>query len=264
MRYVEGLAQVRERRIALGEVVGLMRAEGRSPVVRYEYWAPATQPLVGGTDIHFAYSFAAQAAQVEVNLDTGEVRVLRMIVADDVGKAVNPLGLQGQIEGGVIMGVGQALTEEFIVEEGRVFSDRLARYRMPGIMHTPQISAFVVEHPTAEGPYGAKGVGEISIIPTPACITNAHLQRLRRSREATAGRPGLAGPGDRAAESLTFVFAGGYLVAFRRRRLFGRLRGRRLFGRLRGRRLFGRLRGRRLFGRLRGRVDWGTCRRRIR
>ena len=172
VRYIEGLAQVRERRIGLGEVVGLMRAEGRSPVVRYEYWAPATQPLVGGTDIHFAYSFAAQAAQVEVDLDTGEVRVLHMIVADDVGKAVNPLGLQGQVEGGVIMGVGHALTEEFIVEEGRVFTDRLARYRMPGIMHAPEISAFIVEHPTAEGPYGAKGVGEISIIPTPACITN--------------------------------------------------------------------------------------------
>jgi len=109
---------------------------------------------------------------VEVDLDTGEVRVLHMIVADDVGKAVNPLGLQGQIEGGVIMGVGHALTEEFIIEEGRVFTDRLARYRMPGIMHAPEISAFIVEHPTAEGPYGAKGVGEISIIPTPACITN--------------------------------------------------------------------------------------------
>ncbi len=172
VRYVEGLAQVRERSIGLGEVVGLMRAEGRSPVMRYEYWAPATQPLVGGTDIHFAFSFAAQAAQVEVDLDTGEVRVLRVIVADDVGKAVNPLGLQGQVEGGVIMGLGQTLTEEFIVEDGLVFSDRLARYRMPGILHSPEISALIVEHPTAEGPYGAKGVGEISVIPTPACIAN--------------------------------------------------------------------------------------------
>jgi selenium-dependent xanthine dehydrogenase len=173
VQFIEGLAQVRTTQIPLGEVVGLMRAEGRSPVVNYEYWAPKTQPLVGGTDIHFAYSFAAQAAQVEVDLDTGEVRVLRIIVADDVGKAINPLGLQGQIEGGVIMGVGQTLTEEFIVEEGRVVTDRLARYRVPGIMHTPEIISFVVEHPTKDGPYGAKGVGEISIIPTPSCITNA-------------------------------------------------------------------------------------------
>lgn len=173
IRYVEGLAQVGDRRVALGEVVGIMQAQGQSPLVRYEYWAPKTQPLVGGTDIHFAYSFGAQAAEVQVDLDTGEVEVLRMVVADDVGKAINPLGLQGQVEGGVIMGIGHALTEEFIVEDGRVFTDRLARYRMPGIRHAPPITAFIVEHPTTEGPYGAKGVGEISIIPTPAAITNA-------------------------------------------------------------------------------------------
>ncbi|HEX9115702.1 MAG TPA: xanthine dehydrogenase family protein molybdopterin-binding subunit, partial [Anaerolineae bacterium] len=173
IRYLEGLAQVRQRQVPLGEVVGLMRAEGRSPVVTSEYWAPATQPIAGGTDIHFAYSFAAQAAEVEVDLATGEVRVLRMIAADDVGKAINPLGLQGQVEGGIVMGVGQTLTEEFIVEEGRVFTDRLARYRIPGILHAPEITTFVVEHPTSEGPYGAKGVGEISIIPTPPSITNA-------------------------------------------------------------------------------------------
>ncbi len=173
IEYIEGLAQVRERKVSLGEVVPLMLAEGRSPVVGYEYWAPATQPIVGGTDIHFAFSFAAQAAEVEVDTDTGEVRVLRMIVADDVGKAINPLGLRGQIEGGVIMGVGQALTEEFIVKDGVVVTDRLGRYRMPGITHTPEIIPIVVEHPTAEGPYGAKGVGEISIIPTPVSITNA-------------------------------------------------------------------------------------------
>jgi xanthine dehydrogenase molybdenum-binding subunit len=65
------------------------------------------------------------------------------------------------------------LTEEFIVEDGRVFSDRLARYRMPSIVHTPEIVSLVVEHPTSEGPYGAKGVGEISSIPTTPAITNA-------------------------------------------------------------------------------------------
>ena len=90
-----------------------------------------------------------------------------------VGKAVNPLGLQGQVEGGVVMGIGNALTEHFIVEEGRVFTDWLARYRMPSIMHTPEITSIVVEHPTADGPYGAKGVGEIVSIPTTPAITNA-------------------------------------------------------------------------------------------
>jgi xanthine dehydrogenase molybdenum-binding subunit len=87
--------------------------------------------------------------------------------------AVNPLGLQGQVEGGVMMGLGNCLTEEFIVENGYVVTDHLARYRIPGIMLTPEITSIVVEHPTMEGPYGAKGVGEIVSIPTSPAITNA-------------------------------------------------------------------------------------------
>ena len=71
------------------------------------------------------------------------------------------------------MGLGNALTEEFILEDGQVFTDRLARYRMPSIVHTPEISSIIVEHPTSHGPFGAKGVGEISSIPTSPAITNA-------------------------------------------------------------------------------------------
>lgn len=123
--------------------------------------------------MHFAYSFAAQAAEVEVDLKTGQVHVLNVIAATDVGRAINPLGLLGQIEGGVMMGIGYALTEELILEEGMVFSDRLARYRMPTYLDTPEITSIIVEHPTEDGPYGAKGVGEISSIPTTPAITNA-------------------------------------------------------------------------------------------
>ena len=96
-----------------------------------------------------------------------------LIAANDVGTAVNPLGLQGQVEGGVMMGLGNALTEEFIVEDGYPVTDRLARYRMPSITQTPEIISIVVEHPTTDGPYGAKGVGEIVSIPTTPAITNA-------------------------------------------------------------------------------------------
>jgi xanthine dehydrogenase molybdenum-binding subunit len=123
--------------------------------------------------MHFAYSFSAQAAQVQVDLQTGEVSTLRIIAATDVGRVINPLGLLGQIEGGVMMGLGNALTEEYILEDGMVFSDRLARYRMPGYAQTPEIVSIVIEHPTADGPFGAKGVGEISSIPTTPAITNA-------------------------------------------------------------------------------------------
>lgn len=173
IRFAEGLVQVNGQAIPLGEVVEELLKEGRQPKASYEYWAPQTQPLGEGGDMHFAYSYAAQAVEVEVNTLTGEVRVLRVIVANDVGKAINPLGLQGQMEGGVMMGLGNALTEEFIIEEGKVFTNRLARYRMPSIVQTPEITSIVVEHPAKDGPYGAKGVGEIVSLPTTPAIINA-------------------------------------------------------------------------------------------
>ena len=151
----------------------MMKAEGRDTRVRYEYQAPATKPLGEAGDTHIAYSFAAQAAEVSVDVRTGEVTVLQVITANDVGKCLNPLGLQGQAEGGVMMGIGAALTENFIVDNGVIFTDRMARYRTPSILHTPEIISFVVEHPTRDGPYGAKGVGEIAGIPTAPAIINA-------------------------------------------------------------------------------------------
>jgi len=101
------------------------------------------------------------------------VHVLRLVAAHDIGRAINPLALQGQIEGGMIMGLGNALTEEFIVEDGVPFTDYLARYKMPGIKHAPQVTSFIVEDEAADGPWGAKGVGEIASIPTTPAITNA-------------------------------------------------------------------------------------------
>jgi xanthine dehydrogenase molybdenum-binding subunit len=173
IRFENGLVRVNGHTLTYTDIYQEMTALGQQPKVRYEYEAPKTQPLGTGGDMHFAFSFAAQAAEVQVNTLTGEVRVLRVISANDVGMAVNPLGLQGQIEGGVMMGLGNALTEEFIVEEGRVVTDRLARYRVPGIMLTPEITSIIVEHPVEAGPYGAKGVGEVCSIPTTPAITNA-------------------------------------------------------------------------------------------
>ena len=171
--YVEGLAQVGDQQITLGEAAKAMKAEGKKPITLYEYWAPETKPLGEGGDMHFAFSFAAQAAEVAVNTRTGEVSILRLVSATDVGKALNPLGLLGQIEGGVMMAIGNVLTEEFILEDGVVVTDRLARYRIPSIKYTPEIIPIVIEDPTAEGPYGAKGIGEVISIPTSPAITNA-------------------------------------------------------------------------------------------
>ena len=173
IRFEKGIVHVNGHSLTYAEVYKEMTESGQQPRVRYMYEAPRTQPLGTGGDMHFAFSFGVQAAEVEVNRLTGEVRVLRVISANDVGMAVNPLGLQGQVEGGVMMGLGNCLTEEFIVENGYVVTDHLARYRIPGIMLTPEIISIIVEHPTADGPYGAKGVGEISSIPTTPAITNA-------------------------------------------------------------------------------------------
>ena len=173
IRFENGIVHANGYSMTYAEVAKEMKALGQHPRALYKYEAPKTQPLGTGGDMHFAFSFGVQAAEVEVNKLTGEVRVLRVISANDVGMAVNPLGLQGQVEGGVMMGLGNAITEEFLMNNGYVVSDRLARYRMPGIMLTPEITSIIVEHPVEAGPYGAKGVGEISSIPTTPAITNA-------------------------------------------------------------------------------------------
>lgn len=173
IRFENGRVQADGHSMSLGEFAKEMKALGQQPRALYEYEAPKTQALGTGGDMHFAFSYAVQAAEVEVNTLTGEVRVMRLIAANDVGTAFNPLGLQGQVEGGVMMGLGNCLTEEFIVENGYVVTDHLARYRIPGIMLTPEITSIIVEHPIEAGPYGAKGVGEISSIPTTPAITNA-------------------------------------------------------------------------------------------
>lgn len=173
IKYIEGLAQVGEQKVTFGEIAHLIQHDGKSLIASYEYWAPKTMPLGEGGDMHFVYSYAAQAAEVEVNSITGEVKVLHVISANDVGTAINPLGLKGQVEGGVVMGLGNALTERFIVKDGYVITDRLAKYRIPSIAVTPEITSIIVEHPAGEGPFGAKGVGEVVSIPTTPAITNA-------------------------------------------------------------------------------------------
>jgi xanthine dehydrogenase molybdenum-binding subunit len=156
------------RRAPLSEVIQAVRREGQVPRVAYQYVAPPTEQYQ-----HFAYGFAAQAALVEVNVKTGETRVLKVIAASDVGRALNPLGLQGQVEGGISMGMGLALQERFVVEDGYVKTDSLHKCRLPAIGQTPEVILFFVEEETSDGPYGAKGVGELASIPTAPAIVNA-------------------------------------------------------------------------------------------
>ena len=161
------------RSLSVEEAAGLAQDQDRALCARAVYRPPATVSLGEEGDSHFAFGFAAQAAQVEVDLNSGQIRVLRIITATDVGKAINPLAVEGQLEGGVMMGIGYALTEDLIVDKGKVLSDSLVRYRVPTICHLPEITPILVEHPVSSGPYGAKGIGEITSIPTAPAIVNA-------------------------------------------------------------------------------------------
>ncbi len=173
IRFEEGLMRYDGQAVEVGEVVGWMRRQGLKPKALYEYMAPETKPLGTGGDMHVAFSYATQAALVEVDLETGEVRCLKVIGGHDIGRAINPLALQGQIEGGIVMALGNCLTEAFITEKGVPWSRLLARYKMPSIKHAPEIVSHIVEDRSAEGPYGAKGVGEIASINTTPAIINA-------------------------------------------------------------------------------------------
>ena len=159
--------------VDLTEVIDKARDTGISTKAEYEYWAPKTQPLGTGGDMHFAFGFCAQAVLCEIDTRTGGVQVSKVIAAHDVGRAINPLTLEGQIEGGIVMCIGYALSEHYIQEQARPWTSVMARYKMPGIKHTPKIVSHIVEHATSTGPHGAKGVGELPSIPTSAAITNA-------------------------------------------------------------------------------------------
>lgn len=129
------------------------------------------------------YAFGAQMAEVEVDLETGRVRVRRVVAAHDVGRRVNPTLLEGQIEGAVAQGVGLALMEQYL--PGR--NDNLHDYLIPTVHDMPEVETVFVEAPTAIGPYGAKGIGEPALVPTAAAILNAiHHATGARVREAPA------------------------------------------------------------------------------
>lgn len=163
--------------IAFDKVVrSLHYREGSAVVIGTGWYDPPTKLVDKDTykgNISAAYGFGAQAAEVEVDTETGQVRVLKIVAAHDVGRAINPMYVEGQIEGGVQMGVGYALTEELQVREGRILNPTLLDYRVPTALDMPQIESVIVETGDPEGPFGAKGVGEMGGTPTAAAIANA-------------------------------------------------------------------------------------------
>jgi CO/xanthine dehydrogenase Mo-binding subunit/aerobic-type carbon monoxide dehydrogenase small subunit (CoxS/CutS family) len=147
-----------------------------------ESYDPPTGPLdENGQGVPYAvYGFGAHMAEVEVNRDLGTVRVLKITAAHDVGRAINPTLVEGQIEGGAAQGLGLALMEEFFPGKGENLHD----YLIPTIGDMPPVESILIEAPSEEGPFGAKGIGEQALIPTAPAILNAiaHATGVRITR----------------------------------------------------------------------------------
>ncbi|MFX1554156.1 MAG: xanthine dehydrogenase family protein molybdopterin-binding subunit [Promethearchaeota archaeon] len=119
------------------------------------------------------WMFATHAVEVEVDTETGVVKVLRIAAAHDVGRPINPLTCEQQIEGAVVMGLSNTLFEEFKTENGRILNNTLADYKLATMLDIPEIVPIIVETYHQEGPFGAKGIGEPAAAPTAAAISNA-------------------------------------------------------------------------------------------
>ncbi len=119
------------------------------------------------------WKYGAQAVEVEVDPETGVIRVLKLVSVHDVGQALNPLAVEGQIEGGAIMGLSFGLFEELAYDQGKVCNPTFMDYRIPTALEIPRIIPVVVENPLPQGPFGAKGIGELSLLGVAPAIANA-------------------------------------------------------------------------------------------
>ncbi len=150
-------------------------AEDRPAKATYQYRPPRTTPFdpqTGKSDPNFAYGYVAQVAEVEVDLETGHVKILNLISADDVGKALNPQQVLGQIEGAVVQAAGYAVLENFVQQGGYVQTQHLSTYLIPTVLDVPErVQAVILEYPDPIGPWGARGMAEMPFLPVaPAVI----------------------------------------------------------------------------------------------
>ncbi|MFC1909949.1 xanthine dehydrogenase family protein molybdopterin-binding subunit [Chloroflexota bacterium] len=120
-------------------------------------------------------NFQAAFAEIEVDTETGVIKIIKYVVAHDIGRAINPQSVEGQLEGGAAQGIGLVLTEDFVVDgvSGRTLSDSFATYKIPSALDMPEMDIIIVEDPAPKGPYGAKGVGEPGLVNVAPSVANA-------------------------------------------------------------------------------------------
>lgn len=155
----------------------LWREELRPARATFRFKPRATQPLhpeTGESDPNISYGYVAQAVEVEVDIETGQIEILRVHCADDVGHAINPRMIEGQIEGGVVQAAGYAILENFVTEGGTVKSAHLSTYLIPTILDIPhRTESIILEFPDPQGPWGARGMAEMPFIPLAPAIASA-------------------------------------------------------------------------------------------
>jgi CO/xanthine dehydrogenase Mo-binding subunit len=165
-------------RVSLAELARQSQVAGGGMIGHGTFIAPGTPYDAKRVEGHVypafhSPSFHAHAVDLSVDAETGEVTIHKYVVAQDVGFALNPTYIEGQIEGGVAQGLGQALSEEIVYREGRVLNANLTDYKMPTTLDMPRVESILVQHPGRVGPFGAKGVGEPPNVEPPAAVANA-------------------------------------------------------------------------------------------
>lgn len=164
---------------AAQEALARWRAEERPAKATYQYRPPATtmyDPLTGKSEPNFSYGYVAQASEVEVDIETGHVFVRRVVSANDVGRAINPELVRGQIEGAVVQAQGYAVMENLVSSEGQIRNPYLSTYLIPTVLDVPlEVKSVVLEYPDPIGPWGARGMAEMPfLVLAPAIIAAVH------------------------------------------------------------------------------------------
>ncbi len=171
--YVQGAP---DSGVSLRQVCQGLRAKGILTSATASFNPPCADmldPETGAGVPYGAYSYVTQMVEVEVDTETGQFDVLRVVGAHDVGRAVNPMAIEGQIEGGMVMGLGYGCLEEIVWEEGQLLTTGFGTYLLPTALDAPPMVSLIVEEAEPSGPFGAKGIGEPPACPTAAALINA-------------------------------------------------------------------------------------------
>jgi CO/xanthine dehydrogenase Mo-binding subunit len=162
---------------AAERALAMWKNEERPAIATYQYRPPKTtpyDPMTGKSEPNFAYGYVAQAAEVEVDIETGLIHVLRVVSVNDVGRAINPQLVQGQVEGAVAQAIGYTLMEHLVSKNGRIVNPYLSTYLIPTVLDMPlEVKSVILEYPDPIGPWGARGMAEMPMIPLAAAIAAA-------------------------------------------------------------------------------------------